>query len=257
MTAERMFELIGNTEEDMIADAAEGSERKKQPAWLRWGAAAACLCILAAGAFAAARQLLPSPGGGYLTEVGDPIAPGGSWPEGVDPKMASVAVYPAAEKAEDLLSATITPVSEEEAYGMELLGAYLPERLPEGYRYLHGELYETAMKNGNTYRMLRVEYAVRDEETPEEAPVTVPPVPGDSFHVFVTDFEPRTEEKIYVYRPETETHYTVKYSFRREGNGTFHIQCGDAYIGISPESLDREETQFILDDITEGYYYCP
>ena len=119
MTAKKLFELIGDADAELIADASGGRIRKKHPAWLRWGAAAACVCILAAGALGI--FLHPAVGGaGY--------APGGSWPEGVDPKMASIAVYPATEKVQDVAEATLRTLSEEEALEFEDLGQYLPRR---------------------------------------------------------------------------------------------------------------------------------
>ena len=79
MTAEKLFEMIGDADAELIADASGENIRRKHPAWLRWGAAAACICILAAGALGIFLHPAVN-GGGY--------APGGSWPEGVDPKTA-------------------------------------------------------------------------------------------------------------------------------------------------------------------------
>ncbi len=45
---EKLLRAIGGVDDDLIADAMEPQKRKKQPAWLRWTAVAACLCLLLA-----------------------------------------------------------------------------------------------------------------------------------------------------------------------------------------------------------------
>lgn len=42
----KLLRAIGGVDDDLIADAMEPQKRKKQPAWLRWTAVAACLCLL-------------------------------------------------------------------------------------------------------------------------------------------------------------------------------------------------------------------
>lgn len=44
---EKLLRAIGGVDDELIADAME-PRNKKQPAWLRWTAAAACLCLLLA-----------------------------------------------------------------------------------------------------------------------------------------------------------------------------------------------------------------
>ena len=57
MKKEELFEILGELDDDIVKEA--GSNRKEhkagKPVWLKWGAAAACLCLAAAGAFAAVR----------------------------------------------------------------------------------------------------------------------------------------------------------------------------------------------------------
>lgn len=48
MKDHELYEAIGEIREEYVADAASG--RKKRPAWIRWGAAAACLCVVLIGA---------------------------------------------------------------------------------------------------------------------------------------------------------------------------------------------------------------
>ena len=63
MTAKKLFEMIGDADAELIADASGENIRKKHPAWLRWGAAAACVCILAAGALGFVMHKHPVGGG--------------------------------------------------------------------------------------------------------------------------------------------------------------------------------------------------
>ena len=54
MTREELFRAVGEVREDQIADAAEKS-KKTAPRWRRYGALAACLAVVLAGAFGASR----------------------------------------------------------------------------------------------------------------------------------------------------------------------------------------------------------
>ena len=242
MTAETLFDLIGNAEEALIADAAEVNERKKPPTWLRWGAVAACVCLLTAGALGF--LLHPRTSGGGID------VPGGSWPEGIDPKMASVAVYPASEQIQDLVSAAMDPIGEEDACKVDMLGGFLPAALPTGYRYQQGDLYTTVMANGNTYHMLRVLYSRGGSVPQGDGPSGIH---ADSFLIFLMDYEPGTGKRINVYKPADDHGYLIRLYPQRDGNGTFYLQCGDVYIGIEPLSLTEEELHALLDDITEGW----
>lgn len=55
MRKEEFFEVLGELDDDIVKEA--GSNRKEhtvgRPVWVKWGALAACLCLAAAGAFAA------------------------------------------------------------------------------------------------------------------------------------------------------------------------------------------------------------
>ena len=50
MTREELFRAVGEVREDQIADAAE-MPNKAAPRWRRYGALAACLAVVLAGAF--------------------------------------------------------------------------------------------------------------------------------------------------------------------------------------------------------------
>lgn len=61
MRKEEFCEIFGDISERHIAEA--GADRKVQkPAWLKWGAVAACLCLVVLGAFAVRRLGTPGTG---------------------------------------------------------------------------------------------------------------------------------------------------------------------------------------------------
>ncbi len=73
MKKEELFELIGEVDEEKVAAAGMAVTEKKQsrPAWLKWGTAAACLC-LAALVWFAAPMLQHKPGTGEVQPGGIP-----------------------------------------------------------------------------------------------------------------------------------------------------------------------------------------
>ena len=119
MTKEGLFMLFSEVDGELVEEARTAAPKKR--ASLRWGALAACLCLVAAGALTFARLSSREPvsGGGYNGGAGGSTGgaadPGGAWPEGVDPKTASIAVYPATERVENVADAAVRQLSEEEA----------------------------------------------------------------------------------------------------------------------------------------------
>lgn len=72
----------------------------------------------------------------------------------------SVAVSPATETEENVDTAEIVTLTEEEALAHPL-AEHLPRQLPGGFHYGRGSVYNTTMKDGTQYHMLRVEYITR------------------------------------------------------------------------------------------------
>ena len=193
---------------------------------MKWGAAAACLCLLVGGVFLYQNQHTEpvlGPGGGE---------PGGVFPDGVDPIIASLAVFPATEDITDVENATVKTITETDAYEMDVLGEYLPASLPGHYHFETASLYETTMKDGTKYHLLRVTYmtgngtaAQGEEDTPPD-----PNTLGDSFVVFVMNYKPKTKKQIY--QPEDITLSKLN----EIGGSTFHISYGNIYVGVSPDT---------------------
>lgn len=210
-------------------EAADIEPKRKKNTWVKWGAVAACLCLVIGGVLL---YLKLNQGIEPDTGLGVGGEPGGAFPDGVDPIIASLAVFPASESITDVENATIETVTEADAYEMGILGEYLPASLPGSYHFGTASLYETTMKNGTKYHLLRVTYttgnwtAAQGEEETAPDPNTF----GDSFVVFVMNFKPKTGKQIYQPADITES------QLNEIGGFTFHISYGNIYVGISPDT---------------------
>jgi hypothetical protein len=49
MTGEKLYEILGDISEKHIGEAHMTAAKSKKPAWVKWGAMAACLCLVAFG----------------------------------------------------------------------------------------------------------------------------------------------------------------------------------------------------------------
>lgn len=57
MKEEKIFESIANIDEKFIAEAGTNTRKKTRTVWIRWAAAAACICLLAGAAIAVLKNL--------------------------------------------------------------------------------------------------------------------------------------------------------------------------------------------------------
>ena len=62
MSKDRVVDSLGRIDDDMIQSVEALRRKKKRPEWKKWGAMAACLCLIVASAFAIPRITDPSPG---------------------------------------------------------------------------------------------------------------------------------------------------------------------------------------------------
>lgn len=113
--------------------------------------------------------------------------PAGKMPEGIDPIVASVAVYPSDRHLSDVAEATLKEVNESEVKKTEL-GKHLPQKIPEGYRFKDASIYETRMKDESKYHLLRIRYSVDNSNGSFYTTV---------FSIQLTDFQPKASKKIY------------------------------------------------------------
>lgn len=71
MKKEELFNIIGEVDEQKVASAGMAmSKKKSRPAWVKWGAMAACLCLVVVGALTIPNlQNEPSRGQGTMEQV--------------------------------------------------------------------------------------------------------------------------------------------------------------------------------------------
>ncbi|MEY8404789.1 hypothetical protein AALA54_15930 [Oscillospiraceae bacterium 44-34] len=228
MNSKKFSEAMGELDSKYVDEAISYRKKAKKSRWVKWGTIAACFCLVVVGITI---SQIPN----IFHDRGAGVDPGGTHPNRVDPIIASLAQYPATESIEDVADATSKNISEADAYGFDTLGEYLPTSLPEGYHFGKANLYETTMKNGTKYYMLRVTYTAGEgaaqENINEAEEVAVDPnTLGESFVVFVMNYKPSTKKQIYEPTDITES------KLEQIGNGTFHISYGDIYVGISPNT---------------------
>lgn len=255
MNTAEFSNALGKVNDKYIMEAVT-YERKKKSGWLKWGAMAACFGLILIVGIVVLKEscsiVLPPnsapniPGGGNIPGEQH----GGVHSDGVDPIIESLAVYPATEDIHDVENATIESIDEITAYGLSGLGNYLPTELPSGYHFDKASLYETTMKDGTKYHMLRVTYTTgSDSSLPnsvDEDGGVLAPAPnslGESFAVFVMDYEPKTKKTIY--------HFVdlPSYLETKSDSNVFHFSYGDVFIGVSPNCLSAEEILFVVKSI--------
>ena len=62
MNNDNVIDSMGRIDDDLIQSVEALRRKKKRPAWVKWGAMAACLCLIVAGAVAVPRSADPGPG---------------------------------------------------------------------------------------------------------------------------------------------------------------------------------------------------
>ena len=224
MKKEDFFEVLGELDDDIVKGAK--TIMKKKMNWRTWGAMAACLClvVVAAALLASSDIPLAITGGGGMDLGNDGMT-----------YNYSVAVYPATESEDNVDTADVVSLTEQEALDNPLAD-YLPKQLPEGFHYGRGSIYNTVMKDGTQYNMLRIEYITGEIPKPQFAEdggeaVPNPELLGDSFTVCVMNYEPETDISIY----SSQEDITVSLL---EEDGAVYIHSGDCYIGVFTDTAE-------------------
>ena len=163
----------------------------------------------------------------------------------------SIAVYPPHEKEENVRSATLDKITEEEARSMKVFVDYLPPKWMQEYRFKSAMLYHTTMKNGAEYYLLRITYA--DENYVDTEPVYVDggqlalkPALGKLFTVDFFNYEPRSDSaKEYMYNAEEITAEVLNELDGRR----FFVFFGDVYIGMSQGDLSAAGVLALIQEI--------
>ena len=224
MKKEDFFEVLGELDDDIVKGAK--TIMKKKMNWRPWGAMAACLClvVVAAALLASSDIPLAITGGGGMDLGNDGMT-----------YNYSVAVYPATESEDNVDTADVVSLTEQEALDNPLAD-YLPKQLPEGFHYGRGSIYNTVMKDGTQYNMLRIEYITGEIPKPQFAEdggeaVPNPELLGDTFTVCVMNYEPETDISIY----SSQEDITVSLL---EEDGAVYIHSGDCYIGVFTDTAE-------------------
>jgi len=242
-----------NQIDDEILERSEVRKKKKSSVWMKWGAVAACLCLVAGiGVMNIDRGLsggIPESGGG-VPQLG------GTVPEGVDPVVASLAVIPEGVDLLDVADATSVSISEEDARAVETLGSYIPNTLPDGCQYGAAGYYETTMKDGTRYHMLRITYdrgqslvPVPKTENEESASETeneqkASEIVGDTAFLWMV-WGHRPDTELSIYQPEE---VTVSLIEQQEGR-VFYIDYDGIYVGVEQISVSAEELLAVIESV--------
>ena len=245
MRGQEMLDLIGDLDPAYIEAAAE-NPRLRKSVWRRWAAIAACLCLVIAGTAMwnhfGSQEKTAEGGNGAGND-----APAGVWPEGVDPVIACVAVFPSGEKLRDVADAISISISEKDARAVRNLGAYLPSALPDGYRYAVGGHYRTIMKDGTEYHMLRVTYergaASVPAPVPENAESASDLTGNTAFLWMVWDHFPDTDRPVYL--PDEVSVSIIE----QQGGQVFYIDYEGIYVGIEKLDISAEELFAVIESV--------
>lgn len=235
MKKEDFFEVLGELDDDIVKGAK--TIMKKKMNWRTWGAMAACLClvVVAAALLASSDIPLAITGGGGMDLGNDGMT-----------YNYSVAVYPATESEDNVDTADVVSLTEQEALDNPLAD-YLPKQLPEGFHYGRGSIYNTVMKDGTQYNMLRIEYITGEIPKPQFAEdggeaVPNPELLGDTFTVCVMNYEPETDISIY----SSQEDITISLLEKDEAA---YIHSGDYYIGVFTDTAELENVLDALRNI--------
>ena len=234
--------------DDDILERSEQNVKKSSFAWVKWGAVAACLCLVAGiGVMNMDRGLS---GVGLEQGSGAGFDMGGfdgSVPEGVDPVVASLAVLPVGVDLREVADATSVSISEEDARAVDTLGGYIPNTLPEGCRYGTAGYYETTMKDGTRYHMLRITYDRGQSLVPvpkTENEESASEMGGDTAFLWMV-WGHRPDTDLPVYQPEE---ITVSLIEQQDGR-VFYVDFDGVYVGVEQISVSTEELFAVIESI--------
>ena len=235
MTEEKLYEVIEDIDDEYIREAKQ-AQKRKTPKWFKWGAMAASLCLVVVGAAALLQK------GSNFPDAGSEYGMGGAGSE----MNYGVWVGPATLVVEDVASAEVVSLTESDALSNPL-AEYLPKELPDGFHYGRGSIYNTVMKDGTEYNMLRVEYisgTIPEQQFTEDGGAIAPDpdTVGDLFTVCIMNYEPETGNGVYSSADEV----TVS-SF--ESSGSVCIRLDECYANIFYETSDPEVVYEVVKDI--------
>ena len=174
---------------------------------------------------------------GFGEDIDGTILPGGSLPEGMDPIVASLAVFPEGETLVEVADARLDSLSQKEAYDTEISGKHLPEFVPDGYEFRHAGLYTTTMKNGMIYYMLSVSYSSGESVHDDSSEDVVDTL---DYSVSMWSFTPKTESEVFSINALPDD---------LSGKGLIYVLYDDVYIGIDAGDLSHNQIVSVLNSI--------
>ncbi len=165
----------------------------------------------------------------------DGTIPGGSFSGTIDPVKASIAVFPATEAIENVADATLTSITEAEAKQLPDIGKHLPTALPDGYSMERASSYETTMKEGTIYRMLRIQYSDTDSKiaAPSDEEEFI-----NELNISFFNFRPDSDMPIY--------NSVDELSADLDPCDTFVVRTGDAYALVNASNLSLDDIKTVL-----------
>ncbi len=247
MNAEVLYDILGDICEEYVLEAHEPvlstkiseqsrkdkKDKSKVPGlkvgWLRWGAVAACLCMVVIGVVLP-KQYNPlsddfrkyNLGKGYSTNRKPGTA---GWK---DPDQPSLLANPAAGTAAHI---TVKALGKLDAYRVKELGAYLPTDLPAEYAFGEGYLYHIVMEDGTQGDLLFATYLNGEGKKLEH------------LRLAVMNYKPVTERQIY------EPIEITREKLLETGGYDFYISYGEVYVGISTKNADLEDLLEMIQSI--------
>ncbi len=245
MRGQELLETIENLNPAYIEAAVEKPMTQKSDR-SRWVAIAACICLIISGTVVWRNYWKQ----GKIPEFGVGMSgeePGGNWPDGIDPAIASVAIIPADEELQNVADAVSIPITEENARAVEGLGSFLPTVLPEGFHYEKAAHYRTMMKNGTEYQMLRITYESGESSIPASVPEngeTASEMTGNTaFLWMVWGHRPDTDRP--VYQPQEISISLIE----QHGGMVFYIDYNGIYVGIERMDISAEDLLAVIESI--------
>ena len=247
MNRKDLYQSFNNIDDDIL-ERSEKNVKKNGFAWVKWGTVAACLCIVAGSGVMNMDRGLSGVGLEQGRGAGfDRGGVDGSIPEGVDPVVASLAVLPAGVDLREVADATSVSISENDARAVKTLGDYIPNTLPEGCRYGTAGYYETTMKDGTRYHMLRITYDRGQSSVPvpkTENEESASEMGGDTAFLWMV-WGHRPDTDLPVYQPEE---ITVSLIEQQDGR-VFYVDYDGIYVGVEQISVSAGELFAVIESI--------
>ncbi|MCH5209324.1 MAG: hypothetical protein J1F04_10585 [Oscillospiraceae bacterium] len=231
MNSKIFSEAMGELDVRYVDEAVSYKNKSVRSTLIKWGAIAACLCLVAGGVVFAQNRILFN--SNISTSEDDFIGGGGTDSDYIG--SYSIAVYPPTESEKNVKKADVVTITESMVLS-DPLAKHLPKQLPEGFQFYTAALCTTVMKNGTQYNQLRVMYFTGEYPEPEYtedggAIYNSQMVFPKFFLVTVFNYNPTLDDHIFSSAKE------VTLSYLQE-NYNAYIHTGECYVNVYCETAD-------------------